>query len=572
MEKNKVYFVSALITFFFFVLVLRLFNIQILEKQKFISYIEKQYQMKESIVLPRGAILDRNGDIFAISVPTISIFAIPEYIKNKEKLAKELSKILKIPERKILRKLKRKKHYTVIAENVDKKLKPRLLELRKDLQEWNLGILESSKRFYPLGDVAGTTIGFVNRKTGVGMEGLEYKLNKKLGGGLGKILLMKDALGNPFTIEKKLFTRKQFNAQLTIDKNIQFMAEKALEKLVFLRKPKEAAVLILDPYTGDILAAATYPDYNPNKYWLYKNHRNIIFQNAYEPGSLAKPFIYALAYEKEILNPKKRYYCGNGKIKIGRRIIRDHARFKYLTADEIIIHSSNVGIIKIALELDKNEIYNFLKKAGFGTSTKTFPGEASGILRKPYGKGEVAYMSIGQSWIASIIQIGMAYSAIANGGWLLKPRLVKSFIDTKTGEKEEVPVVKVRKLFKKETVEKLKEVLKLVVEEGTAKPGKSKFFTIAGKTGTAQKYDPKIKSLSREKHYTWFAGFFPVEKPKYTIVIFANEPKQIYKWEHIGGGKVSSTVMKELIDQLMFYSKEKPDKVSVWTPFRGNKK
>ncbi len=560
MNKTRVYITAFFLSFLFFIIWIRLFNIQILKKDEYIQFIQKQYYTKENILLPRGSILDRNGDIFAISVPAITLYAIPKYLtdKQKEELAKNLSVILRIPESRILKKLRKHRGYVILAENVDKKLKDKLLELRIKLEVWNFGIVESSKRFYPFGSLAGTTLGFVNRKTGIGMEGLEYKLNKKLGGGIGKILLMKDALGSPITIEKEEITKKQFNVELSIDKNIQFMAEKALKKLIQIRKPKEAAVLIVDPNTGDILAAATYPNYNPNKYWLYKNHKNIIFQNAYEPGSLSKPFVYALAYEKGIL--KKSYYCGDGKIKIGKRIIRDHKRFKNLSPEEIIIHSSNVGIIKIALELDKNELLEMFKNIGFGKSTKTFPGEASGIIRKPYGKAQIAYMSIGQSWIASPLQIAMAYSAIANGGYLLKPRLEKAFIDPETGEKEEVPIKVLRKVFEDDTVQKLKEILKLVVEEGTAKSGKSQYYTVAGKTGTAQKYDPKTRSLSKTKYYTWFAGFFPVEKPKYTIVVFANEPQQIYKWEHIGGGKVSSVVLKELIDQLMFYTKEKPDK------------
>ena len=560
MNKTRVYITAGFLTFLFFLVWLRLIDIQLLNREKYIKYIERQYYTKENIILPRGSILDKNGDIFAISVPTINLFAIPKYLTNtqKEELAKGISEIIHISKWKILRKLKKHKNYVILAENVDKKYKDQLLKLRKDLEAWNFGIIDSSKRFYPFDSLAGTTIGFVNRKTGKGMEGLEYKLNDKLGGGIGKILLMKDAAGNPFTIEKEEISDVQYNVEISIDKNIQFMAETALKKLVELRKPKEAAVLIVDPNTGDILAAATYPNYNPNKYWRYRYHKNIIFQNAYEPGSLAKPFVFALAYKKGIL--KDKYYCGNGYIKIGRRIIRDHARFKYLTPEEIIIHSSNVGIIKIALELDKDEIYQNFLKFGFGKSTKTFPGEASGIIRKVYGKAQVAYMSIGQSWIASPIQIAMAYSAIANGGYLLKPRLEKAFINAETGEREEIPVKIVRKVLEDDTVKKLKEVLKLVVEEGTAKSGKSEFYTVAGKTGTAQKYDPKTRSLSKTKYYTWFAGFFPVDKPKYTIVVFANEPQKVYKWEHIGGGKVSSVVLKELIDQLMFYSKQKPDK------------
>ena len=158
--------------------------------------------------------------------------------------------------------------------------------------------------------------------------------------------------------------------------------------------------------------------------------------------------------------------------------------------------------------------------------------------------------------------MAVAYSSIANGGYRIKPRLVKGFVSS-TGKYIEKTKTEVKdKVFDEKTIKWLKKVLKLVVEEGTARSGKSKYFTIAGKTGTAQKYDPSIKALSNTKFYTWFAGFFPVSNPKYTIVVFANEPQKIRKWEQIGGGKVSSVVLNNLIERLMFYNREKPDKVS----------
>ncbi len=560
MVKKKVYIISFLITIGFFAVVLRLFYFQILKRDEYSQYIKKQYYTQETIILPRGTIYDKNGKIVAISVPTIDIFALTKHIKNRDILAKELSIILKKPYADILKKLNSKKNYVVIARNVDKSLKERLLKLRSDLKEWNLGLIDSSKRFYPLGSVAGSNIGFVSRTTGKGMEGLELKYNNELGGGVGNILMMKDALGNPFTIEKEEETSRK-DIKLTIDSNIQFIAEETLKKFVKLRKPKEALILIVDPNNGDIIANATYPNYNPNRYWRYKNHKNISFHNAYEPGSLAKPFVLAEAIDEDKVDFNKKYYCGDGLITVDGIKIRDHKKFKYLTPEEIIIYSSNVGAINLALNLNYDRFYDRLFTLGFGQSTKTFPGEAKGLIKKSKRPVEIAYASIGQNWTATPIQIAMAYSAIANGGYLLKPNFVKEIIDSETGEITKVEKKIIRKVFSDRSLKKLKNILHMVVEVGTAKKGKSQYFTIAGKTGTAQKYDPKIKALSKEKFYTWFAGYFPAENPQFTVVIFANEPKKIKKWERIGGGTVSAPVLRDLVDRIMFYVKERPNKV-----------
>lgn len=561
MVKNKTYIVFSIFLVLILLIIIRLLYFQVIKREEYLSYIKKQYYTKESVILPRGTIFDSNGKIMAISVPTIDIFVLTKYIKNKERLAKELSKIIKKPYYHLLQKLNSGKNYVVLARNVDRSLKDRLIKLRKDLKEWNMGLIESSKRYYPLDSNGGSTIGFVSKITGRGMEGLELKFDKELGGGTGNILLMKDALGNPFTIESEEKRSKRYNIKLTLDSNIQHIAQEVLSEFVKKRKPKEALILIVDPNNGNIIANATYPNYNPNRYWKYKNHKNITFQNAYEPGSLVKPFVLAEAIDENKVSFNKEYYCGEGKIIVDGIKIRDHKKFKYLTAEDIIVYSSNVGAIKLALGLDPDKFYRKLETLGFGKSTKTFPGEAAGLLRKDKRPVEIAYASIGQNWTATPVQIAMAYSAIANGGYLLKPNFVKEIIDPQTGERKKMEKTVLGKVLSEKSVKKLQHILKMVVEIGTAKKGRSEFFTIAGKTGTAQKYDPEIKALSTEKFYTWFAGYFPADKPKFTVVIFANEPKKLKKWEFIGGGTVSAPVLKDLVDRIMFYYKEKPDKI-----------
>ena len=564
MNERRIIFVFSIFIIGFLVVIFRLIELQTKDREILEELIRKQYIKEQKVILPRGTIYDSKKNILAISIPKLTVFVIPKYIKNKKKVAKELSKVLKISETAILNKLNRYKNYVVISDNVDKSLKKEIERIRYRLKEWNIGILDNSKRFYPFNDLAGTTIGFVNRITGKGAEGLEYKYNNILGGGIKKIRFIADATGKPLHIIDKIDDISKSNdIVLSIDSNIQHIAEEILEKYVKLRKPKGALILIVDPYTGDIVANATYPNYNPNEYWKYRIRRNITFQDAYEPGSLAKPFVLAKAIESRNIDLDKKYFCEWGKIIIDGVRIKDHSPFGNLTVRDIIVHSSNVGIIKIALEEDPKELYDLFFRLGFGKSTGTFPAETSGRLKRNYQPVNIAYLSIGQSWTASPIQIAMAYSVIANGGLLMKPRILKKIINKKNGEIKEVEPVVVRKVLRKETTDILKGVLLDVVERGTAKRGKSKFYSIAGKTGTAQKYDKKLKRLSTDKYYTWFAGFFPVVKPKYTIVIFFDEPQKLYEDEKIGGGTVSAPILKDLVDRIMFYKKVKPDKAQL---------
>jgi len=561
MDEKRTKIILSLLLFAFLIAGFRILQLKLFQREEYLSYIEKQYYTVEEINLPRGSIYDAKGNFVAISVPTLTVYVIPKFIKDKENVAKQLSLLLKIPYEEIYNKLTSRKNYTVISTNVDKTLKPQILKLRTDLKEWNIGIIDNSIRTYPYGKTAGSTIGFVSKKTGLGMEGLEKQLNDYLGGGKAKIQLLKDAQGNLISIEKVELGKLTYNAVLTIDMNVQYIAEEALNELVKERNPLEAAVLIMNSHTGEILAAATYPNYDPNNYEKYKTYKNIIFQHAYEVGSVAKPIFLAEAIDEKKVDLNEIIDCQNGAIYVDGVRIKDHKRFGLLTPAQIIQHSSNVGAIKIALRLDQKKIYQKLRDLGFGQKTGVFPGEAYGFLREDFRPVNIAYASIGQNWTATPLQVGLAYSAFANGGYLVKPLLVKGLADNSGSYVKVYQPEKIRKVLSDESIQKLKPILQLVVEDGTAKSGKSDYFTIAGKTGTAQKYDPAIKALSNSKWYTWFAGFFPVSDPKFTVVIFANEPKPKFPGEHIGGGGVSATVLKNLVDRVMFYYKQKPDKV-----------
>ncbi|MCX7738350.1 MAG: penicillin-binding protein 2 [Hydrogenothermaceae bacterium] len=560
MERRRVFIILFLFTVVFIAIILRILELQWLNQEHYLKLAKNQYYTSEEIFLPRGIIYDRNGKFIAISVPKLAVWVVPKYIKDKEATAKGLSNILGIPYEKLLNILNSRRNYTVVANDVDIQIKPKLLKLRSDLKEWNIGITENNIRFYPNNQIAGSTIGCVSRKTGKGLDGIEYLLDNYLGGGQAKFIFLKDAKGNPITIEKANVEKLSYHAVLTIDINIQYIAEEALNELVFHRDPLEASILILDPKTGEILASATYPNYDPNSYYKYRIRKNINFQHAYEVGSLAKPFILAQAVEERKVNMNETIDCLNGAIDVDGVKIRDHKRFGILNPVRIIQHSSNVGAIKIALRLDGKRFIEKLKMLGFGEKHDIFPGEASGLVKLNNRPVDIAYGSIGQNWTATPLQIAIAYSVFANGGYRVKPILVKGLVDS-SGKFVWYNKPKVdRQIFSKDVVDTVIPSMVEVIENGTAKAGKSNYFTVAGKTGTAQKYDPAIRALSNSKWYTWFAGFFPVSDPKFVVVIFANEPKPKYLGEHIGGGGVSADVLKLIVDRIMFYYKQKPDK------------
>lgn len=560
MEKKHVILVVLIFTVLFSSIFVRVIELQWLNQDHYLKLAKNQYHLSEEIFLPRGIIYDRNQKFLAISIPKLAVFVVPKYIKNKEKTAKALSELLGIPYEHIRNILYTRKNYTVIANDVDIQLKPKILKLRSDLQEWNVGVTENNIRYYPNKQIAGSITGYVSRKTGKGLDGIEYLLDDYLGGGQAKFVFLRDALGNPIAIEKVDLQKLSYHAVLSIDVNIQYIAEEALNELVSQREPLEASILIMDPKTGEILASATYPNYDPNEYYKYRIRKNINFQHAYEVGSLAKPFVLAQALEEGKVRMNEIIDCLNGSIEVDGVRIRDHKRFGLLNPIQIIQHSSNVGAIKIALRLDSGRFFEKLRLLGFGKRYNIFPGEASGFLRLNKRPVDVAYASIGQNWTATPLQIAVAYSVFANGGYKVKPILVKALTDSAGNIVwHNRPTIE-KQIFSKEVIDKVIPSMVEVVENGTAKEGKSNYFTIAGKTGTAQKYDPTIRALSNSKWYTWFAGFFPVSDPKFTVVIFTNEPKPKFPGEHIGGGGVSADVLKTIVDRIMFYYKQMPDK------------
>jgi len=406
----------------------------------------------------------------------------------------------------------------------DRNLVPLAVSLYED-DEW--------KRKYPFGWITSNLIGFVNAE-GTGLEGIEFEFDKELKGKDGEILLFRTADGKYIQLpENKIILPQNGNDLiLTIDIRIQKITAKVLNEYAKKYKAKRGWVIVLNPQNGEILALCSYPFFDPERYNKYGNlyFRNNNIQFSFEPGSVFKPFIaiYAIMKSKVKLNE---LFDVSKPIIIKDVIINDPEietkEKRYFTLEDIIVHSSNIGISQVAERLNPEELEKFVKECGFGKETGIlFPGESKGLIKssKKWTKVDLMNFSFGQGFLATPLQIALFYSAIANGGYLLHPFILKGIKNEKNYKEFKSRIV-IRKIFDERVTYIIKDFLEKVIEKGSGKKAKTSGLKICGKTGTSQKViDGKY---SKELSIMSFVGFFPKEKPEYLIYIGLDEPEEI---------------------------------------------
>jgi cell division protein FtsI (penicillin-binding protein 3) len=543
--------ISCLFTLLFSIIILRAFQLQIIERDRLTQLIEKQYLKYVKLPPKRGTIYDLKKRELAVSLEVDSVYARPGKIKNKKGIAKKLSPILKISYRSLKRKLESDRPFVWLK----RRISPPQSRKIKNLNLEGIGFIEESKRFYPSRELASHCLGFAGLDL-KGLEGIELEYDSYLKGIPGCLLVERDALGrNIYTQNiKQINATKGYNLQLTIDKTIQYLVEKALEEGVKKNKAKAGIAIVMIPQTGEILAMAVRPTFNPNNFWDYSppQWRNRAVTDLFEPGSTFKIFLISSALEEGIFQPQDIFYCENGSYPLEDRVIHDTHKYGWLTLTKIIKYSSNIGACKIAENLGKKTFYRYIRKFGFGSKTDIdLPGETSGLITLPYKWSQVhlGTISFGQGISISPIQLITALSAIANKGMLMKPYLVKAIFNDR-GEiiKESHPESRER-IIAQRTAKQVSSILKTVIEKGGT--GENAFipgFEIAGKTGTAQKVDPKIKLYSNRKKISSFIGFLPADNPKLTILIVIDEPQGIPY-----GGIVAAPIFKEAASHIVRY-------------------
>lgn len=538
----------------FFILLLlcvgRLLFIQFFRANYLTAIARKQHNKLMELEPRRGTIYDCNLKAQAFNMSMDSLYAEPNIIKNKDQVAEELSAVLG-PDRQYFReRLNRDKAFIWL----ERKLTPEKSEKVKKFGIKGLGFIKETKRIYPNSYLGSHIIGFSGMDN-IGLEGIERSYDGYLRGTPGWAIFLRDARMRKLDIwEKMVLPQDGLDVVLTVDEVIQYIAERELEKAFCDFHAKGASIVVMDPYTGRILAMANRPTYDLNdRSGVNKDAmRNRAICDLFEPGSVFKIVTASAALEEKKVSENDVFFCENGAYRVGGRILHDHTSHGNLTFRQVIEESSNIGTVKVAQILGPDTLYRYIKAFGFGNKTGIdLAGEISGIIRPPrlWSKTSITAVPMGQEVGVTALQLASAISVIANGGQLMKPYIIDSIRDNQgTVIKQNKPVF-VRKVISVDTAMRIKKILTGVVEEGTGRLGKVQGFSAAGKTGTAQKLEPN-GSYSHNKFVASFIGFAPAEDPLLVIVVMVDEPHPSYF-----GGVVAAPVFKKVAGDVIRYLK-----------------
>lgn len=502
----------------------------------------------------RGIIYDRNGNELAISISADSIYVIPAELRKsgqEKEVAAQLASILEMDEESIYKRITQNSSFEWIKRQAEPEKSQKIREL--DLP--GIGMTEESRRYYPKGTLASHILG-ISGIDNTGLEGIDQYYNDLVGGTKGRIIIEHDAANRPIpeATHKYIAPIDGANLILTIDETIQYITERELDKMFKERNAKSAAAIVMDPNTGEILAMASRPDFDPNNYNDYPaaNRRNFAINDVYEPGSTMKITTASMALEEKVITPESHLYCP-GQITVGKETIScsgDNAHGDQ-TFTKVVENSCNVGFVKVGLELGLDTYFKYIKAFGFGQVTGIdLPGEAAGILVNPQNAKQIdlATMSMGQANAVTPIQLVTAASVVANGGNLIKPHLVKQVIDNE-GQviKNNEPQI-VRRVISEETAATMAGILEGVVTDGTGKNAYIEGYRVAGKTGTAQKVAPTGGYMSSE-YVASFLGFAPADKPQLACIVVVDAP-QGYPYY---GGWVAAPPFREILKDSLRY-------------------
>lgn len=555
-SRIRIRIIGFMFAFFFVVTSFRAFYLQIVKKDDWVRLAERQHQKTVPLTPARGTIYDQTGAALALSIEMDSCFAEPVFIDDPQGVAAKLASILGIPREQLARKLSGKKGFVWLRRQIT----PDMTRKIRDLKIGGIGFVKESRRFYPNAEVAAHVVGF----TGLdpqGLEGLELKYNSQVLGNTGYLVTERDALGRDIALMDKVVQKssKGHNLILTLDKNIQYIAEKELAKAVTESRAVGGIALVMEPSTGKVLAMASYPTFNPNSFRGYSHDslRNRAVADCFEPGSTMKVFLIAAALDTKVVGPNDVFNCENGNYAIGGRIIHDTHKYGNLRVPEILKYSSNIGSAKIGARLGSGRLLNSLKNFGFGERTGIdLPGEVSGLLRdrSRWYPIDLATISFGQGLSISSLQLAMAISSIANGGLLMKPYLVEKITnDSGMVVQEFSPQIR-RRVVSARTARTMAKMMESVTTEGgTGLNAVVDGYRVAGKTGTAQKVDPMTRGYSATKRTASFVGFVPADNPRLTILVIVDEPKTSSY-----GGVVAAPAFREIAHQSLCYLKVPP--------------
>jgi len=536
----------------------RLFHLQCLCRESLALEAEKQRSIRITIPSRRGDVLDRQRHKLASTVDVQSLHAFPDKILEPRKTAETLAPMLGRTSRDVFELLTSDSHFVW----VQRKIEPEIAQRIAGLNIVGLGFTPETKRSYPKGMLASHVLGFVG-VDGQGLEGLELQYDSVLRGVDGWCFVERDAHQRPLL---PLTTKMQEpsggnTVVLTIDEVIQHIVEKALDRAYIASDADAAVCVVQDPSTGEILALACRPAFDPNRYWAYPvgNRRNRAVTDGYEPGSCLKVVPTTALLQERLIEPSELIYCEQGAMRLHGRIMHDFRPHGTLTFAEVISESSNIGTIKAAMRLSEQQLYEYCKLFGFGQKTGLdFPGECHGLLRPPskWSGLSLASIAIGQEIAVSPVQLVRAFSAIANDGIMMQPLLVRQVEQNDGTVVERFEPKQQWRVMSRATAEKLKRLLRKVVDDGSGHYASVEGYEVGGKTGTAQKVDPSTGLYYSDRHVAIFCGFVPVDKPRLSILVLVDSPRV----EPDTGGAVAAPVFREIAEASLNYLRVPPDR------------
>ena len=527
----------------------RLSYLQLIKHGEYLARAQRQQQRTIEITPKRGIIYDRNLRALAMSVPVKSAFAVPVEIADESLAARLLSGVLGVPQDVLETRMASSRSFVWIS----RKLPPEKVEAIEGLNLKGIYFQDENQRFYPKRDLAAHVLGFVDPDE-KGLAGIEYELDSQIRSKSEKIVVMADARQRWFDGGEAQRERGA-NVVLTLDEKIQYIAQRELLGAIEKTHAVAGSVIVMNPNTGEILAMANWPRFNPNVATEVpaESRMNRAVSALYEPGSTFKLITLAAAFDQDITRPSEVFDCENGAIYIAGHRIRDHKPFGLLNVADILAQSSDVGAIKIAVRLGAPRFYEYIRAFGFGTPTGVdLPGESKGLLHRleNWTAISIGSVSMGQEIGVTPIQLITAVSAIANGGLLIKPHVVQQIkrgeqvLPTPAGLSGTEP----KRVIRPETAATLRRLMEGVVLNGTGKLGRLDGWTAAGKTGSAQKIDPATGRYSPTQLIASFTGFAPISNPAVSILVSLDSPVGLHE-----GGQVAAPVFKRVAERVLSY-------------------
>jgi len=555
--RTRITIAGAVVGIVFTAFSFRLVHLSVARHDEFSALAAEKNSIRQTIHARRGLIVDRNGELLAENAPIRTVVADGSHIEDPRKLAEVAAPFLEMDVAELTEKLSTERKYLVIRHGLPA---GRAIELQKTLQAQRLRGLyyeHDFRRVHPNGSMLAHVLGFLDH-TREGIQGIELSMEEFLKGEDGFRHIERDRTGRELVVYRgqERAPRDGMNVHLTIDMNLQAIVEEELDAAVAEIKPKTAIAILMDPKTGDILAMANRPTFHPDAIAEADSEqmKNRAIIDMVEPGSIFKIVPIGGALNEGIVTTETRIHCEGGQFAYGGKILRDHHGYGLMTPHEIMVKSSNIGCAKLALKMGDNVFYEYVKRFGFGERTGVeLPGEIAGMVNPParWDKLTITRMPMGHAVAVTPIQMVMAMGAVANGGKLMAPHIVKAVSDSDENIIREFPPTVVREVVNPETAAILNEALaEVVTPRGTAILAKVDGFRVAGKTGTAQKVDPN-GGYTPGKYVVSFVGYMPVEDPAFVAIVMIDDASVPSNLNY--GGLVAAPIFSRIADRAARY-------------------